>query len=655
VTHATLHVITCGPSLITFYNQDVRAHLASLTFTFFAAFRAALIGAFAGTLLAPWQDARAEGPRVHVRGTSRIDAHAARAGGKLLLSGTLVDDAARAVVGEKVALTITMPAKGNAARPLPIGSGAVAIACGDNASASGPTLERADSVSLKTDDGGRFCVRLTLPVDRYVAHLSFSSAGSIDSTQIDLPIDLALKPLSLAFDPLPRALSLEGPPAALEVVATIDDDGASTPGANLRLSLTNEAGASLSVGTTNGSGRVRFAVPPELLGPPGRGELRVSFTGNNETGPSHYVAPIERHAKVELAVAGAANGRLAAGVPEDGVPFDVIAHARTPDSAAASTPGGTVEARVGETIVGAASLEGGTAHVVVTFAAPAASQVTVRLRYAPEAPWFEAGNDIAIALPIRGPSAWRHTPIVVAGLAVIAWLALGRTRTRVRKDKPPTPRKTPFHGEANVEVLRARPEHHGWSGHVVDAHESSPVSGARVAIERAGFNGVEVITESQTADDGSFALLPIEAREGDRLTVEGPLHSALHKPLPPSGDLAIGLVLRKRALLDRLVVWARGRGKPFDVLPEATPGHVRRAAGAELPVARWADAVERAAFGGRAIDANAEEEIDRLAPERVQRELGIRAGAYSHDTLEDPPREESAETTGGDGVDRESR
>lgn len=595
----------------------------------------------------------ADGPRVHVRGTSRIDAHAARAGGKLLLSGTLVDDAARPVPGERVLLAIAT--KADTTHTLPIGSGVGATACSDsrdNVSALGPTLERTDTLSLKTDDGGRFCVRLSLPVDRYVAHLSFSAMGSIDATQVDLPFDLALKPLSLAFDPLPRALPLEGPPAALEVVATVDDEGASTPGVNLRLSLTNEAGASLAVGTTNGSGRARFSVTPALLGPPGRGELRIAFAGNGDMGASQYVAQIERHAKVELVVPEASGGRLTAGVPEDGVSIDVVARART-EADAASTPGGTVEARIGDAIVGAAPLEGGKAHVIVTFAPPAASQVAVRLRYAPEAPWFEAGNDIIVALPIRGPSPWRHAPVILAGLAVIAWLALGRTRARLTKDTPPESRQTSFHGEANVEVLRARPEQHGWTGHVVDAHESTPVGGARVAIERAGFAGVEVLAASETAHDGSFVLPPIEAREGDRLAVEGPFHAALQKSLPPCGDLAIGLVLRRRALLDRLVAWARRRGKPFDVTPEATPGHVRRAAGAEFPVARWADAVERAAFGGGAIDAQAEAEIDRLVPERVVAELspGTRAAALAHDTLEDPPRKDGSDPSAPGGAD----
>jgi hypothetical protein len=92
--------------------------------------------------------------------------------------------------------------------------------------------------------------------------------------------------------------------------------------------------------------------------------------------------------------------------------------------------------------------------------------------------------------------------------------------------------------------------------------------------------------------------------------------------LPEAGELDVALVLRKRALLDRLVAWARRRGLPFDARPEPTPGHVRRAAAGEFTVARWADAVERAAFGGQVVDAHAEKEVERLAPPASPKEPG---------------------------------
>ena len=112
-----------------------------------------------------------------------------------------------------------------------------------------------------------------------------------------------------------------------------------------------------------------------------------------------------------------------------------------------------------------------------------------------------------------------------------------------------------------------------------------------------------------------FELPAIEGLVGDeQMAVEAPLHARLVQPLPPAGELSIALVLRRRALLGKLVAWARGRGRPFDVKPEPTPGHVRRAAADDFQTARWADAIERAVFGGGDVDARMEREIERMAP-----------------------------------------
>jgi hypothetical protein len=163
-------------------------------------------------------------------------------------------------------------------------------------------------------------------------------------------------------------------------------------------------------------------------------------------------------------------------------------------------------------------------------------------------------------------------------------------------------------------VVRVGAEGAGWSGRVVDAHEGYGVPGARISIERRGFERVETVAQALTDDSGRFAVPAVDIRPGDELAAEGPLHFVLRQAVPPAGELQVVLILRKRALLERLVRWARRRGQPFDVRPEPTPGHVRRAAGSEFAVARWADAVERAAYGGSAVDRDVQAEVDRLAP-----------------------------------------
>jgi len=104
------------------------------------------------TTPAPAQMPRA---RVHLRGTSRIDANASRSGTKLVIQGNLVDDAARAVANEKVTLQVRSASGGH--EPLAL-TGAAATGCSERSSP--PTLERANTAVIKTDDVGRFCVRL---------------------------------------------------------------------------------------------------------------------------------------------------------------------------------------------------------------------------------------------------------------------------------------------------------------------------------------------------------------------------------------------------------------------------------------------------------------------------------------------------------------
>jgi hypothetical protein len=244
------------------------------------------------------------------------------------------------------------------------------------------------------------------------------------------------------------------------------------------------------------------------------------------------------------------------------------------------------------------------------------TEATLRIRYLPDAPWFLPGEDLVVEQPLRGPSPWTAAAAVITGLAIVAWLVA--TRIRGLRFEPRTSskgdRSAAKHPTARVEVLEPLPDAQGWTGHVVDAHEGTPLGGARVAIERRGFERMQVVVETHTAPDGAFALPPTEPVPGDELVSEGDLHAPLRGALPVSGDLRVALVLRKRALIERLVAWARRRGKPYDARPEPTPGHVRRAAGADTAIGKWADAVERAAFGGERVDERVHSEIDHLAP-----------------------------------------
>jgi hypothetical protein len=569
-----------------------------------------LAAALAGLLLpAPAAGAGDGAPHVHVKGSARIEAHTARAAGKLVVSGTVVDDAARPIAGARVAVGIARGASPAGTATL---AGAAPQACSEGAAP--PILERGDLLSLPTDDAARFCVRLALPTDRYVVHLESPATTFVDGAKLDLSVDLALEPVTLRFDPERPVLSLDDEGLLLEVVASTEDDGVTTAAVGIPLVLANEAGTTLGSAMTNASGRARFPVDPAHLGAPGHGELQVSFAGSSDAGASSHRMQIERRTHVDLTSPDAVEGRLPVGSPEDGVPLRLHAVPRCARRGCIATPSGTVEARAEDAIVGAAPLAGAETRLVLSFAMPAATETSLRLRYVPDAPWFQSGGELALTLPVRAPSPWKKVPLILAGVAALAWLVIARLPARQKASRTGAPRAAVLHPEAGVELVRAGPAARGWTGRVHDAHDGVGVGDAVVAIERPGFRGVEVLAQSKVDAKGGFVLPPIDSHPGDLLVADARLHAALRRPLPPAGELDIALVLRKRALLDQLVAWARRRGSPFDGRPEATPGHVRRAAEAEGAIARWADAVERAAYGEPVIDEEGQHAVDRLVP-----------------------------------------
>jgi hypothetical protein len=588
-------------------------HFLSPFFGFFGFFGFFVLGVAAPSASASEHGGADPSPgsqHVRVKGSARIDAQAGRAAGKLVLSGTVVDDAAHPIAGARLTVGIARATS-------PAGTATLTSASPESCSdgAPRPVLERGDLLSLPTDDTARFCARLTLPTDRYVVHLESQPTALVDGGRLDLSVDLALEPVTLRFDPDRPLLSLDDETVGLEVVASTEDDGVTTAAVGIPLALANEAGTTLGSAMTNASGRARFAVDAARLGPPGKGELRVSFAGSGDAGASTHAMRVERRTHVTLFSADAVEGTLPVGSPEDGVAIRVRADPRCARRGCAGSPTGTVEARLGHDIVGAAPLAAGEGRLVLTFAMPASSEATLHLRYVPDAPWYQPGGELALTLPMRAPSPWKKVPLILAGLGVLAWLILARLPPGRRMARPArSAAPPPLRPEAAVELLRAGPAARGWTGRVRDAHDGFAVGQAHVAIERPGFHAVEVVARAVADARGAFVLSPIEARPGDILLAEGPLHAPLRRSLPLPGELDVALILRKRALLDRLVAWARQRGRPFDSRPEPTPGQVRRAAVADIGVARWADAVERAAYGTGVVDEQAQREVDRLAP-----------------------------------------
>jgi hypothetical protein len=548
------------------------------------------------------------GTRIHVKGSARIVAHAARASGKLVVSGSLTDDEGKAIEGAALSVGLTRTLDGASVAFAAAGP----EACGDGSGSA--ALDGPERLLVTPGAAGRFCVRLPLPKGAYVAHLESRSSATVDGARLDLPVDLGLRPLTLRFEPEPQILSLDDDTTSVDVVGSIEEDGVTIGASGLRVSLADESGAAVAESIADTSGRVRFVVPSTRLGPAGRGELRASFAGAGDTVPASCSVPVERRARVALSAPDTYAGRADPGSPDEGISMRIVAATRCTGVRCTSTPTGTVEARVGDAIAGAAVLDHGEARIVMAFSSPGALEVPVRLRYFADAPWFVPEGDLVVVQPLRPPGAWKRVLVAVAGVGIMAWLAIVR-RPRGRRDfrsaasgKPSLPNEG-----ARIELVQAGTSG-GWRGRVVDAHDAVAIAGARVWIERRGFDRVEVVKRVASDDEGKFVIGPVDVAPGDVLAVEARLHQVLRGPVPAQGELRIALMLRRRALVDRLVAWARGQGRPFDARPDPTPGHVRRAAGEKFALARWADAVERAAYGGAVVDEQAQAEIDRLSP-----------------------------------------
>lgn len=598
-----------------------------------------LVLACSTLLLGSFQIVEAAPLKVRVRGAAKLVARASRdqvvgqpGVNELVLSGTLSDDAGQPLALQAVTVRVTREADAHDPRVADGLRGAHGCDKSDGtgaaprrgATAWGVTTQGGSAtdppdVIVTTDDEGRFCFRARIDPDRYKAHLLFTPKPSavtalVDGVDKEIAFDLTKRGLALRFDPTPRVVPLDTPQARIDAVAILDDDANPRVAPGLMLALANEKEEITRI-VTDASGRAKFIVPGAKLGPPGQGELRVSFAGDAETAKALHVEEIERHVKVAVKVPAADKGEIAAGIPEEGIPITAeITSSLGPVSE------GSIEARIGDVIVGAAPVERGMARLMLTFTTQG-NEALVRLRYVPMSPWYEPLAEPTIRVPLRGPSILSKAPILLAGLAVLAFFLVGRVSGQKSKLEVQSVEggngRDEREGKPRIDVVRpAERGQQGWVGRVVDAHEGTAVKGARVWIERGTFEGRSILASVETDFDGRFVLPGIGPPAGDEMiAAEGRLYARFTQELPAPGEIAIALAQRRRALLARMVQWARRRGPPFDARPEPTPGHVRRAASGEFGTARWADAIERAVFGPGEIDARIEQEVERLAPE----------------------------------------
>jgi hypothetical protein len=566
------------------------------------------------------------GLHVHVRGTAELQVAVSSEPDGFSIRGALIDDAGSAIPRAPVVILAFAP--NDLKTPIKL----VSLEPCEGPRLGGRDGAEGGAGTITTDERGTFCVVGKASIPKVVFKVRYGGSKIHDAFETQVSVepdqDHLLRTL-VRFEPPPETIDLDKETVTITASLRIDRNDASRPGSppparreGVALTLEDEHTKRLAEAATGGDGRARFEVKTATFDGPGAGEIIARFDGKPGIAKASIAQPIVRRADVHLALTHPIERADA----DDGFAIDVDV-----TTARGAVDGGVVEvirslsaskaaASASGESVGAGEVVHGHAHVVVSFASGGVSTVPILLRYVPSAPWYRAGPALQTEVSLAGPGILKEILVALVVLAAAAWVVGGWRRAPKAAIAPGDvvlPALPP--GKAGVQVLGPTRGASGWSGIVSDAHEGTAIAGARLAIVAPSFQGDGVIAEVFTDEHGAFAL-DAAHRSDARLIVESPLHSAYEQALPPPSALGVALVTRRRALLDRLVRWARRQGAPYDGTPEPTPGHVRRVAarGSAEEIEVWARRVEHVAYGPDPVIEPVEREVRSVEPRALR-------------------------------------
>lgn len=542
--------------------------------------------------------------RIQVRGAAQLRVQAWSESDGFTVRGELVDDAGSPIAVAPLAI------KAFAESGAQLGLSAL-IPCDARGGRGLRAVE-----GLVTDERGAFCARAQGSVPASIT-VRYEGSESYDGGEVRANVESARGPLAsvvLRFEPTIDTLDLDRetvPVSGSLRIGKSDVIGEAPKREGLTVVLEDERGAALAEAKTGGDGRARFELPTKVLGDPGAGELRLRFNGSEGLAKISTSQPVVRQAEARLSLES---------TPEGGSDEDIAIDVDVTSSRGAVT-GGVVEAVREGISVGAGPVTAGKARVVAAIGTERSATVPITLRYVPSAPWYRPGPELFTEVKIAGTGIWRQIVVAALVAAVAAWVVAGWRRAKPKARREDEAGAPPPSGRPGVQVIGRAPSAGGWRGVVVDAHEGTAVPGARLSIVVPSFQGDGVIARALADEHGSFSFDPTTTRDA-RLVVEADLHSTYEQALPPPSALHVALITRRRALLDRLVRWAKHQGSPFDGTAEPTPGHVRRAAvrlqmqdGERWTnVESWAAQVETAAFGAEPVHAEDEDAVRAAEP-----------------------------------------
>jgi len=261
--------------------------------------------------------------------------------------------------------------------------------------------------------------------------------------------------------------------------------------------------------------------------------------------------------------------------------------------AGADTPKGAIEATRGPLILGSVPVRPSGATVMEVSLLGEAGEVVFRV--VPGSSEYVPGAPATALLPkmAANQSGWFWHSI--GALCFFCWLSW-------RWLKAARPRTQPTQVERGLGVERARalsPSSGKIRGLVFDVHTKTPLGKVQLTLVEPRADGETVVESAVSNVEGVFEFETQFSRQSLlrlRTTHE---HFMTSATAVTAADLAIDLRSTRRAALQSLIAWARRSGRPWDVAPTPTTGHVRQVAERhhEPAVGAWAAEVEQAAFG----------------------------------------------------------
>lgn len=268
-------------------------------------------------------------------------------------------------------------------------------------------------------------------------------------------------------------------------------------------------------------------------------------------------------------------------------------------------PKGAIEATRGSVVLGSVPIR---PHGPTPVEVPLIAQADdVMFRIVSGSSEYVAGAPVSVTLPaltFSQPDWLWHS---IAALCFVAWLTWRWLLAARPRSLPAATRRTASLGRAT-----AQPQSSGAiRGSVLDAHTQKPLAAVQLTLIEPRADGETVVESTVSNLRGEFqfatqfsgqSLLRLRAEHEHFMTLATAVTAA---------TFVVELRSTRRAVLESLVAWARRSGRPWDVAPAPTTGHVRQIAAQrqEPHVGTWATEVERAAFGP---DSPSEPEVTEL-------------------------------------------